>query len=73
MAVGVYTRQVLGRAAPSTPLRCPDCDSVETLRTSERLGEQTYLCRDCDHVWPTELATRPGSANRNLGRRRRVM
>jgi hypothetical protein len=33
------------------PIRCPECQSVETMQTSERMGETSHLCRDCDHVW----------------------
>ncbi len=34
-----------------TPVYCPECESIEACRTSERMGETFYLCRDCDHVW----------------------
>ena len=36
------------------PIRCPECLSLETMRTSEHTGETFHLCHDCDHVWGSE-------------------
>jgi hypothetical protein len=47
---------------PSRPLHltCSVCDSAETIRTSERLGEFFYLCRDCEHIWMVTVTATPG-------------
>lgn len=45
-------------------LPCPICDSAETIRTSERLGESFYLCRDCEHIWMVTVTATPGYATK---------
>ena len=46
----------------ASPIRCQGCDSSATMRTSQYLGVQTYVCLDCDEVWTT--STGRGSLNR---------
>jgi len=55
--LAIYTAGMSARPLTSPPVRCPECESVESMRTSQRLGEQTYFCRDCDHVWTVAPAS----------------
>jgi NMD protein affecting ribosome stability and mRNA decay len=43
------------------PALCPECDSEETIRTSETKDETLYLCRDCDHVWSSRPRAEAGA------------
>ena len=30
---------------------CPACDSKNTIRTHEQLGEKLFFCPNCEHTW----------------------
>jgi transposase-like protein len=30
---------------------CPNCQSKNTIRTHEQLGEQLFFCPDCEKTW----------------------
>ena len=51
---------------PPSPVRCPECDSNATIRTSKHPVNQPHLCLDCDYGWTTEAAPRVAASAREI-------